>query len=145
MLLLNLVSGLRVSSVGLGLQSLSTMLHVTLQETMLNILQTMTTMSTINMTRVRIVMNMTGMMSMTSMLTMAYIIRSIVKLVIFIMDHTLHQNLTDLSSAGSSSSLNFMTWNASGIMSSGSYLGCILQRYDVDFCGVSEHWLYKKE
>ena len=54
---------------------------------------------------------------------MAYIIRTIVKL--FIMDHTLHQNLTDLSSAGSSGRLNFMTWNASGIMSSGSYLGCI--------------------
>ena len=38
-----------------------------------------------------------------------------------------------------------MTWNASGIMSSGSYLGHILGTYDVDFCGVSEHWLYKKD
>ena len=41
--------------------------------------------------------------------------------------------------------MKFMTWNASGIMSSGSYLGNALKQSDIDICGVSEHWLYKKD
>ena len=48
-------------------------------------------------------------------------------------------------SAVSYGRLRLMTWNASGIMSSGSYLGHVLGAYDIDICGVSEHWLYKKD
>ena len=43
-----------------------------------------------------------------------------------------------------SSCMKFMTWNSSGIMSSASYLSSALKRFDIDICGVSEHWLYKK-
>ena len=42
------------------------------------------------------------------------------------------------------SCMKFMTWNSSGIMSSASYLSSALQRFDIDICGISEHWLYKK-
>ena len=38
--------------------------------------------------------------------------------------------------------LNFMTWNATGIMSSSSYLSDALHDHSIDFCGISEHWLY---
>ena len=38
-----------------------------------------------------------------------------------------------------------MTWNASGIMSSASYLSNTLKQFDIDICGVSEHWLYQKD
>ena len=41
--------------------------------------------------------------------------------------------------------MKFMTWNASGIMSSGSYLSNTLKQLDIDICGVSEHWLYQKD
>ena len=41
--------------------------------------------------------------------------------------------------------MKFMTWNSSSIMSSVSYLSSALQRFDIDICGISEHWLYKKE
>ena len=38
--------------------------------------------------------------------------------------------------------LNFMTWNATGIMSSASYLNELLNVHNIDICGISEHWLY---
>jgi len=38
-------------------------------------------------------------------------------------------------------SLNIMSWNASGLFSSGGYLCDSLQNRDIDVCGVSEHWL----
>ena len=38
-----------------------------------------------------------------------------------------------------------MTWNATGIMSSSSYLSDALNEHSVDFCGISEHWLYNKD
>ena len=41
--------------------------------------------------------------------------------------------------------LNFMTWNATGIMSSSSYLSDALHDHSIDFCGISEHWLYHKD
>ena len=76
---------------------------------------------------------------------MACNIKCLVVLFTVIMEQFSKSTPTYRSSAGSSGSLNFMTWNASGIMSSGSYLGHILEMYDVDFCGVSEQWLYKKD
>ncbi|MES9884072.1 MAG: reverse transcriptase family protein [Sedimenticola sp.] len=36
-----------------------------------------------------------------------------------------------------------MTWNATGIMSSSSYLCDVLTNESVDVCGVSEHWLFE--
>lgn len=51
----------------------------------------------------------------------------------------------NFSSAASANCIKLMTWNASGIMSSGSYLGSVLKRLNIDICGVSEHWLYKKD
>ncbi|MES9883123.1 MAG: reverse transcriptase family protein [Sedimenticola sp.] len=35
-----------------------------------------------------------------------------------------------------------MTWNATGIMSSSSYLCDVLSHESVDVCGISEHWLF---
>lgn len=56
------------------------------------------------------------------------------------------QHTSDIfSSTPSADCLRLMTWNASGIMSSGSYLGRSLKRLDTDICGVSEHWLYQKD
>ena len=41
--------------------------------------------------------------------------------------------------------INIMTWNATGIMSSSSYLSdCFLSK-NIDICGLSEHWLYEKD
>ncbi len=37
--------------------------------------------------------------------------------------------------------LNILTWNASGLMSSSSYLCDVLEKYNVDICGIAEHWL----
>ena len=37
--------------------------------------------------------------------------------------------------------LNLFSWNASGIMSSSSYLCNSLNKYSIDICGISEHWL----
>ncbi len=34
-----------------------------------------------------------------------------------------------------------MTWNATGIMSSSSYLCNLLRTRKIDICGISEHWL----
>ena len=56
-----------------------------------------------------------------------------------------HHTFDNLSSAGSSSCMKFMTWNASGIMPSGSYLSNTLKQFDIDICSVSEHWLYQKD
>ena len=38
-----------------------------------------------------------------------------------------------------------MTWNATGIMSSSTYLSSALSSYNVDICGVSEHWLRDRD
>ena len=45
----------------------------------------------------------------------------------------------------SEQNLSFLTWNATGIMSSCSYLCDILNKWSIDICGVSEHWLYEKD
>ena len=37
--------------------------------------------------------------------------------------------------------LNLFSWNASGIMSSSSYLCNSLSKCSIDICGISEHWL----
>ena len=51
----------------------------------------------------------------------------------------------NFSCAASLDCTKLLTWNASGIMSSGSYLGSVLKHLDIDICGVCEHWLYKKD
>ena len=53
-----------------------------------------------------------------------------------------HRSFVNFSPA---SCMKFMTWNSSSIMPSASYLSSALQRFDIDICGISEHWLYKKE
>lgn len=52
--------------------------------------------------------------------------------------------LDDTSSAGSCHDLKLLSWNASGMMSSASYLGSILHKKNIDICGISEHWLYNR-
>ncbi|MES9903946.1 MAG: reverse transcriptase family protein [Sedimenticola sp.] len=37
--------------------------------------------------------------------------------------------------------INFMTWNATGIMTGIPYLDTELRKHDIDICGLSEHWL----
>ena len=37
-----------------------------------------------------------------------------------------------------------MTWNATGVMSSCTYLCEALNEYSVDICGIAEHWLYEQ-
>ena len=39
--------------------------------------------------------------------------------------------------------LNILTWNATGIMSSASYLCDVLIKYNFDIYGISEHWLFQ--
>ena len=39
-------------------------------------------------------------------------------------------------------SLSLLTWNATGLMSSSVYLSDLLQKNNIDVCGVSETWLY---
>ena len=41
--------------------------------------------------------------------------------------------------------INILTWNATGIMSSAIYLCNCLYNYKIDICGISEHWLYEKD
>ena len=41
--------------------------------------------------------------------------------------------------------VNLKTWNATGIMSSSSYLSDCLSLKNIDICGLSEHWLYEKD
>ena len=38
--------------------------------------------------------------------------------------------------------LKLLSWNASGIMSSGTYIGRSSEQLSVDICGIGEHWLY---
>ena len=45
----------------------------------------------------------------------------------------------------SKQTFNIMTWNVTGIMSSSSYLSDALNEHSIDFCGISEHWLYSKD
>ena len=54
-------------------------------------------------------------------------------------------NPPNCSIAASLRSLKLMSWNATGIMSSGSYLGRTLELLGVDICGISEHWLYRND
>ena len=68
----------------------------------------------------------------------------VVHLFLFMGSETIH-TFGNLSSAASSNCMKFMTWNATGIMSSASYLSKALKSFDVDVCGISEHWLYKKD
>ena len=39
-------------------------------------------------------------------------------------------------------SLKLFTWNATGLISSSSYLCDSLRNHDIDFCGLSEHYLF---
>ena len=39
-------------------------------------------------------------------------------------------------------SLKLLTWNATGLISSSSHLCDSLKNHDIDFCGISEHYLY---
>ena len=41
--------------------------------------------------------------------------------------------------------MNLLTWNATGVMSSGAYLSQALNTYCIDIAGISEHWLYKND
>ena len=41
--------------------------------------------------------------------------------------------------------LRILTWNATGIMSSSSYLCQALYKKNIDICGIAEHWLYEKD
>lgn len=41
--------------------------------------------------------------------------------------------------------LNIFTWNATGLMSSCSYLCDVLNNKQIDICGISEHWLCEKD
>ena len=41
--------------------------------------------------------------------------------------------------------LNVISWNATGIMSSSSYLCNTLNLKSIDICGISKHWLYEKD
>ena len=41
--------------------------------------------------------------------------------------------------------LNLLSWNASGLMSSSAYLCDVLKKRNIDFCGISEHWLRKSD
>ena len=43
----------------------------------------------------------------------------------------------------SQQNVRIATWNATGIMSSSSYLSDFLNNTGVDFCGLSEHWLFR--
>ena len=45
----------------------------------------------------------------------------------------------------SHSKLKLMTCNATGIMSSASYLIDTINTKNIDICGISEHWLYEKD
>ncbi len=45
--------------------------------------------------------------------------------------------------SGTCRTCKVMTWNATGIMSSSSYLCDVLNHQSVDVCGISEHWLYE--
>ena len=38
--------------------------------------------------------------------------------------------------------INIMSWNATGIISSSSYLCDTLLDQNIDICGISEHWLF---
>ena len=42
-------------------------------------------------------------------------------------------------------SLNILTWNAIGIMSSAAYLIGCLNEINIDICEIAEHWLYDKD
>ena len=41
-----------------------------------------------------------------------------------------------------SNKIRFLSWNVTGLMSSSSYLCELLNSRKIDFCGLSEHWLY---
>lgn len=41
--------------------------------------------------------------------------------------------------------LNIVSWNATGIMSSMTYLCNLLFHRNIDICGISEHWLFEKD
>ena len=46
------------------------------------------------------------------------------------------------ASAASPGDLKLLSWNATDIMSGGSYIGRTLEQLSVDVSGISEHWLY---
>ena len=41
--------------------------------------------------------------------------------------------------------LNVVTWNATGLMSSCTYICDFLHEHNIDICGIAEHWLYEKD
>lgn len=59
------------------------------------------------------------------------------------MDKTYNQSIS--SRLNDSCQLNAISWNATGIMSSGNHLSGILQTRNIDICGISEHWLFEKD
>lgn len=88
------------------------------------------------------------MMIMTiiiSVITCNFVLLSTVYLASSSMVSLSHSSPMQHSSAVCLDRLALMSWNASGIMSSGMYLGRTLDDYDIDICGISEHWLYKKD
>ena len=49
------------------------------------------------------------------------------------------------ASAASLGDLKLLSWNATGIMTSDSYIGRSLEQLSVDICGIGEHWLYMND
>lgn len=97
---------------------------------------------------------MTSLLTITSILTIMgistrkylhFVYRCIVYLILLRMGKGTEHISDNFSCAASSDCTKLLTWNASGIMSSGSYLGSVLKRLDIDICGVCEQWLYKKD
>ena len=49
------------------------------------------------------------------------------------------------ATAASLGDLKLLSWNATGIRSSGSYIGCSLEQLSVDICIIGGHWLYMND
>ncbi len=41
--------------------------------------------------------------------------------------------------------LNIASWNVAGVMSGASYLSDILDKRNLDICGISEHWRFEHD
>ena len=94
------------------------------------------------------VMNIAGTETTNSIMKMVNISNCVVVILVLLFHNmcvSRNSTLPGRPSAVSYGRPRLMTWNASGIISSGSYLGHVLGAYDIDICGASEHWLYKKD